>query len=150
MKKLLVNQEITLENKHYKIIGIDHYRLKNVIGSIVKWDSYTFIDNRGKKIWISYHESQNIFVQWIAISKAEFKKKVISAPDLELTGLADITFEGNAGYSTPTAEVMTFSLTNQEFDYIGYERFLKQKGKQITLLETYYDAGKILKDFKYK
>jgi len=148
MNKLKLNQKVTIGNNFYKVIGIDHYRLNNLFGETKKWDSYTLIDEDNNKTWISYGAVKDYYLQWTLISETEFKKGIMAPPQLELTGIADVTFEGNPGFSTPTAELVWFNLKEQNYDYFVYERFLEQAGNRIEPLESYYDAGKILKDFK--
>lgn len=149
MKKLTLNQNVILEKIAYKIIGIDHYSLKNLFGKTKEWDSYTLIDDQGNKTWVSYGAVKDYFLQWTLISELQFKKTIDQSPNLDLTGIANVTFIGNPGYSTPTAEIVWFDLWGKEYDYVASERFLKQNGEMIEPLETYYDAGKILKDFKF-
>lgn len=148
MKKLALHQEVNLGGIAFKIIGIDHYKLKNLFGKIKEWDSYTLIDKKGNKTWISYGAVKDYYLLWSLISEIEFKKAADYSLNPELTGIANCTFEGNPGYSTPTAELVWVDLINQKYDYFVYERFLKQTGDKIKPLESYYDAGKILKDFK--
>src|SRR5579859_7708071 len=106
MKKLTVNQQVILYGKRYKIIGIDHYHLKNLIDGIKEWDSYTLVDDKGDKTWVSYGAVQDFYLQWELVSADEFKKRVMFQPNLELTGIANVTFQGNPGYSTATAELV--------------------------------------------
>ncbi len=65
-----------------------------------------------------------------------------------LSGIANVMFQGNPGYSTPTAEIIWFSLQNRHYAYIALEKNLKQTGEKIEPQESYYDAGKIVKDFE--
>ena|SRR5256885_2253409 len=146
--KLKINQEITLDGKNYKVIGVDYYRLKNVSGNTKEWVSYTLIDNEGNKTWISYGAVKDYFIQWSLIAETEFRKEVTVPANLDLSGIAHVTFEGNPGYSTPTAELIWFDLTSGPYDFVVFERFLRQEQDHLEPMESYYDAGKILKDFK--
>ena len=148
MSKLKLHQEVSLEGNIYKVIGIDHYRLTNLIGKLETWDSYTLTDNKGYKTWISYGAIKNYYIQWELISEKTFKKLTRTSLNLELTGIAEVTFQGKPGYSTPNAEIVWFNLQNSDHDYVASERFLRLLAEKIEPLETYYDAGKILKDFK--
>ncbi len=148
MSKLILNQSISIEGHIYKVIGIDHYRLKNIFDKIKEWDSYTLMDAQGEKTWVSYGAVKDYYLQWTLVSAEEFKKGAIFPPNLELTGIADVTFQGNQGYSTPSAEILWFNLKDKKYDYVAIERFLKPVGDKVEPLESYYDAGKILKDFK--
>ena len=144
MNTLTINQKVTIEGKIYKIIGIDHYILNNLFGELKKWNSYTLIDDKKNKTWVSYGAIKNYYLQWSLISAEEFRDGIIVPANLDLTGIANVTFEGNQGYSTPTAELVWFDLKDQKYDYFVFERFLESNGKPQ---EAYYDAGKILKDF---
>jgi hypothetical protein len=31
MNKLILNQKVTVKGKAYKVVGIDHYKLKNIL-----------------------------------------------------------------------------------------------------------------------
>lgn len=147
MKKLTIAQEVKLEGKIYKVIGIDHYKLKNLLDGVKEWDSYTLIDDQGDKTWVSYGAIKDYYLHWKLVSAKEFTQGLKFPPNPELTDIANVTFQGNPGYSTPTAEIVWVNLANQKYDYFVYERFLKQVGNEIEALESYYDAGKILKDF---
>ena len=145
MNKLAINQKVTIEEKIYEIIGIDHYVLNNLFGELKRWDSYTLIDNKNNKTWVSYGAIKDYYLQWSLISAEEFRDGIIVPANLDLTGIANVTFEGNQGYSTPTAELVWFDLKDQKYDYFVFERILENNGKPQ---EAYYDAGKIVKDFK--
>jgi hypothetical protein len=146
--ELHLNQEVTLQGKTYKVIGIDHYHLKNILGGNAEWKSYTLIDSKKNKTWISYGSIPNYFIQWATISEAEFKKQATNPLNLDSTGIAHIEFEGNPGYSTPNAELMLFNVANQSYDYVGMERFLKQNNDKVESMESYFQTGTLLKDFK--
>ena len=147
-KDLKLNQEISLENKRYTVVGIDHYHLKNILGTVKEWKSYTLKDAEGNKTWIVYGIIPDYFVQWYNLEKAEFKQQASTkSPNLELSGIAYITFEGNAGYSSPNAELLCFPSSDTSYDFIAMERFLSQNGKIVKPTEAYYQSGKILKDF---
>ena len=148
MSKLKLNQKVSLEGVVYRVIGIDHYHLKDLFGKQKTWDSYTLVDEKGNKSWISYGAIKDYYLRWELITEKAFKKLTKTPPNLELTGIADVTFQGNQGYSTPTAEIVWFDLKDSDYDYVASERFLKQSGEKIEPLETYYDAGNILKNFK--
>ena len=144
-----MNQEIALKGKTYKVIGVDHYNLTNVLGKEQTWDSYTVVDKNNNKTWISYGVAGKYFTQWAVLSEAVFKKAVVNAPfDCVLTGIANITFEGNPGYSTPFAEMVWFRPKERTYDFLLIERFLKQDGKTLIPQESYFQTGTILKDFK--
>ncbi len=146
--KLTVNQVITLKNITYKVIGIDTYKLNNVFGKTKQWISYTLTDSKKNKTWISYGISGDYFTQWASLTEAEFKKKATVSPNLDLSGIAQISFKGNPGFSTPIAEIVWFNVANQNYNYLSIERFLKQHEETIIPLESYYLTGTILKEFR--
>lgn len=147
-KKLQINQVITLHNKSYKIIGIDTYSLKNIYDQLVDWVSYTLIDSEENKTWVS-GPINGFFYQWSLLSSSEFKKlakgKLLND---NLTGMANITFEGNPGFSTPCAEIVWIDVNHQKFDCVVVERFIAIKGDQTEIQEAYFNAGTLLKDIK--
>jgi len=145
---LSLNQIINLSKKDYKVIGIDSYDLKNILGKHKQWTSYTLQDVNEAKTWISFGTAGNYFVQWIDISEDEFKKFSNFSLNLDLTGIANIKFQGNAGYSSPFAEIINLNVTNQNFDFLGIERFLKKEREILVPLESYFQRGLILRDFK--
>lgn len=148
-KELSLNQEVPLENKQYRVVGIDHYHLKNVLETEKEWKSYTLKDSEGNKTWISYGTIPDYFVQWQILDKEEFKKQAAAkSPNLELSGIAHITFEGNAGYSSPNAEILCFPSSDTTYDFIAMERFLNQNGEITEPTEAYYQSGKILKNLQ--
>ena len=146
MNKVSINQQIILKDKTYKVIGVDHYILNNLFGNPKEWDSYTLIDDSENKTWISYGAVKDYYIQWTLISAEEFRNGIVVPANLDLTGIANVKFKGNPGYSTPTAELIWFDLKKQKNDYFVFERFLKNDGKPE---EPYYDAGKILKNFHF-
>src|SRR5437899_439745 len=131
ISKLTLNQELTVEGKKYTVIGIDKYSLKNTFGQTKEWDSYTLKDNTENKTWISFGAVKDYFVQWDLLSEEDFKKQAISPINLDLTGIANVTFQGNPGFSTPVAEILWFNVKNMEYDYVAFERFLKQNGSNM-------------------
>ena len=108
--KLKLNQTVILEGTSYKVIGIDDYSLINVFGNTKNWISYTLVDEKNNKTWISYEAIPDHFVQWSLISEKEFLKEAKTPLNMELSGIANITFKGNPGFSTPVAELFWFNL----------------------------------------
>lgn len=144
---LRMNQQVTVETTLYRVIGIDTYALTNVFGKPKKWISYTLINDKNNKIWISYGAIPKYFVQWTLVPESEFKKEITTPLNCDLSGIANITFEGNPGFSTPIAELFWFNLKGNAYDFYVVEKFITEKGDQVILLETYFDGGKILKNF---
>lgn len=149
MKKTRLYAKKTLNGRNYTIIGIDSYTLKNILGKKVTWVSYTLIDNKDCKTWISGPFNGNYY-QWSLLEEKEFTSLTKTAvQNNEQTGIANITFEGNPGFSTPYAEILWSDLKNNEFDCIALERFITVDGRKIEPLESYYNAGKILKSITF-
>lgn len=140
-----LNKEVVLKGVTYKVIGIDYYTLNNLFGESVDWTSYTLIDKDENKTWVSGPYAGK-FVQWSLFSAEEFKQDKKASMDPNLTGIANIKFEGNPGFSTPVAEIVWLK-TSGTYDYIAMERFMKLEGKSIEPEESYFNAGKILEDF---
>ena len=69
-------------------------------------------------------------------------------PHLELSGIAEVSFQGNPGYSTPFTEIVWFNASNKNYDFLAIERFLQQSHSVITPLESYFLGGKVLKKFQ--
>jgi hypothetical protein len=142
-----INQSILLKGKEYKIIGIDTYFLKSITDNNISWKSYTLLDIKGKKTWVS-GPYNGCYYQWTLLSEKKFKEAATENPlNSKLTGIANIEFEGNFGFSTPYAELVWIDLNDHEYDCVAVERFLKQTKEKIIPMESYYNAGKILKDF---
>lgn len=146
--KLILNQKVNLDEKIYKVIGIDYYVLKNVLNLTRKWTSYTLIDKDNHKTWISYGVAGRYFTQWATIAKLKFKNEATMPAYLELSGIANVSFQGNRGYSTPFTEIVWFKTANINYDFLAIERFLKQTKSGIIPLESYFLSGKILKNFR--
>ena len=144
---LKLNQELHLQGKLYTVIGIDTYTLKNLLGKTKKWTSYTLIDAKKNKTWISYGATGEYFTEWAIIPLKNFKQSA-GAIKMDLTGVAHISFKGNPGYSTPLSEIVWLESSNKQYDYISLERFWDQKKNNVIPLEPYYQSGKIIKDFK--
>jgi hypothetical protein len=147
--KLKINQKIILKGKTYEVIGIDTYSLKNVLNETKEWISYTLKDQTGEKTWVSYGVTEEYFVEWTLLEETEYKNEIKTASlNTTLSGIANITFEGNPGFSTPFAEIIWTNTVQSKYDFVAVERFLKQNGDKIEPLEPYYNAGKLLKEFK--
>ncbi len=143
-----IGEEIIIEKHKYSVIGIDTYVLKNLSGKVKKWVSYTLKDIKGEKTWISFGVTGNYFTQWSNISKLDFEKAIKNADiNTELSGIANISFSGNPGYSTPVAEILGFNVINRRYNFLGIERFLKQGKNNVEPLKSYYQTGKLIKDF---
>lgn len=146
--KLELNDQLKVHNTMYRVIGLDTYTLKNVLDTTKKWVSYTLIDDEKKKTWISFGIAGEYFTQWETLSGKQFKKDVQHAsPNLDLTGIATISFQGNQGYSTPLAEIVWFNTKNLPYEFLAIERFLQQEKEKVKPMESYYQTGTILKDF---
>ena len=146
--KLTINQKILLSGEAYKVIGIDSYILSNVVGGTQKWISYTLLTDKKKKTWISYGAIKNYFIQWAVISEKKFKKEATIPLNINLSGLANISFIGDPGYSKPFAELFWFNVQNRKYDFLLIERFIRHDANELKILDSYYQTGTILKDFR--
>jgi hypothetical protein len=144
--RLLLNQKIKLDGTLFSVIGVDKYQLNNLLGKIKTWTSYTLIDEQNNKTWISYGIAGTHFIQWEILSEKILKQEDNLTPLLDYSGIASITFEGNYGYSTPAAELIWFSVKNKFYSFVVIERFLEKKKEVISVLDSYYLTGKILKN----
>lgn len=150
MAKLTVDQQIEFEGNVYRVNGFDEYSLVNIYGKPKKWTSYTLIDVKDDKnrIWIGYGFAKNYYVKQWLISESEFKKNIKNVPlNGEYTGIANITFVGDQGYSLPSSEIIWFDHTTKASDFFVIERFLKKDGIYFKPLDSYYHGMKILKNF---
>lgn len=150
MKKTSLHTKVKFQDKNYTIIGIDSYSLKNILDQKKTWVSYTLEDSNNEKTWIS-GPFNGYYYQWFLLEKENFTSLAKEAiENSELTGIANITFEGNQGFSTPYAEVVWLDLLNNKFTCIAVERFITLDAGKINPLEPNYNAGKIVKDFPIK
>ena len=132
-----------------KVIGFDTYRLTNIFEKTQEWISYTIIDDEKNRIWLGWGTTKDFFVKQWLISEAEFRKKIKDLPiNSDLTGIANISFEGDQGYSAPSSEIIWFDSSNSEYDSLILERFLERNGDKLKPSKSYYHLAKILKDFK--
>jgi hypothetical protein len=148
---LKLDQNINIEGTIYKVIGIDIYNLINIYEKRRDWLSYTLVDitNKENRIWLGYGFADNYFIkQWI-IPEEEFKKNTETLPlNAEYTGVANITFKGEQGYSVPNSEIIWFNSLNDQYDFFVIERFVEIEKNKIQTSKSYYHGMKILQSFK--
>lgn len=150
MNKLKPDQNIKFEGKLFRVNGYDEYTLINIYGQPKHWTSYTIIDvdNDKNRIWLGYGFAKKYYVKQWLISESEFKKNTKSVPlNGNYTGIANITFVGDQGYSLPTSELIWFDSSSEDYDFFVIERFLKKDKTYLKPLESYYHGMKILKNF---
>ena len=132
--KLSLNDKLTINKREYKIIGIDNYSLKNSFGKTKKWKSYT-LKSKNSKLWFVVGIKDKLIIWYPAK-----KDSIIDVQDykfnFEFSGIAEISFEGNKGFSTPEAEVIILEKNNKLF---AVERFFDKK------IKIYYYRGEIKK-----
>lgn len=150
-RKLGINSEVMLEDKRYWVIGIDSYSLENFSDGVTKWQSYTMSSGNGEMAWISQNEGESFFVRWMAISRPAFFEALtaVVSPvlNLKLSGMANISFEGYRGFSTPFAETLCFEASekrDQAYDYLASERFIEFSDGVLWAQESIYMIGRIL------
>jgi hypothetical protein len=142
--QIAIDQELQLVGKKYWVIGIDSYVLDNFLDERRAWKSYTLKNSAGENAWISKADDENYFIEWRAISAVDFKKAATMALNLELSGIAKITFLGERGYSTPLAETLYFNAENKEYDFLASERFLEYENQCLIPRQSVYMIGKRL------
>lgn len=150
MKKLKLHEQVTFEGKLFKVNGFDEYTLIDIYGQSRKWTSYTIIDVADDKnrIWLGYGMVESYYVKQWLISELEFKKKTENLPlNGRFTGITNITFVGDQGYSLPNSELIWYDDNSELYDFFVIERFLEKNGTYMKPLKSYYHAMKILKNF---
>ena len=106
------------------VVGIDNYTLQNFTNRTIRWPSYTLVsEDKGvfKRYWFVCWGNKD-WVLWLkpAHNKVPAGAKML----LEKSGLAKITFTGDAGVSTPTAALATYGVGK---NYFCAERFADSK-----------------------
>lgn len=132
--KLNLYEKLTINNQEYKIIGIDNYHLKNSLGKTKKWKSFTLKSGKSK-LWFVVGIKRKPIV-WYSVKKGFIKSVKNYKFNLEFSGIAEITFEGNKGFSSPKAEVILLEHKNKFF---AIERFFDK------VINTYYYKGELKK-----
>jgi hypothetical protein len=107
-----------------KIVGIDIYGLQSCDDQALSWDSYTLVteETANLRFWVvNWHE-----LGWILMMDAQ---SILPPPNyallLQRTGIAQISFRGDAGVSTPTASLSSFG--DGYGHYFIAEKFLASK-----------------------
>lgn len=150
MKKLEIGQQITFEGKQYRVNGFDEYTLTNIYGGTKEWTSITIINVADDKdrIWLGYNITQGYYVkQWLIPEKEFIEKTAKASFNGDFTGIANITFVGDQGYSLPVSEIIWYDQSNKDNDFLVIERFLEHNSDTTKALKSYYHEMKILKDF---
>jgi hypothetical protein len=138
-----MGSHLKLDDKDYKVIGIDTYNLTNFLDGFSSWQSFTLLTSDEQKAWISLTQGENYYVRWKAIPKSAFEDFLWRPMtlNLRLSGMAMLSFEGDPGYSTPFAETCYFDVTNCEYDFLATERFLEIVSGKLIVQETMYMIG---------
>lgn len=147
--ELTVGQTLKVEGRKYRISGIDTYKLANIYEKTREWVSYTLIDieDEDKKVWLGYGFAGDDFIKQWLISEEEFRKYTAELPlNGELTGIANIIFAGDQGYSVPNSEIIWYNDTSDEHDFFVIERFIEIEGTFMKTSKSYYHQMKILKN----
>ncbi len=127
-----LGENYKLEDGEYKIIGIDSYVLHNLLEETKRWKSYTLENEVDSKRWVV----EPILGQtWIfdLISREAIPEDLIIVK--EYSGVADINFKGNRGFSTPRSSLV---LLTEQGKLYGLEQFFGQNK-----VETYYFIGSV-------
>ena len=141
MNKLLIQQEVQIREKKYWVIGIENYTLDNFLDQKRAWISYVLKNSDGENAWISKADDEDYFIQWRAISQLEFQNVATMALNLELSGVANLSFIGERTYNTPMAETLYFNVKNQDYDFIASERYLECENNKIFVWKSIYMIG---------
>lgn len=133
-----VGTHLLIGNNLYQIVGIDSYLLQNHLREIREWKSYTLVGN-SERIGVSI--MNEVFTLWRNAPNIIESGKM----NFEFSGIANITFEGDNGPSTPVAELTWFDLKNDDADIFLIERFLSFNSENKAHTNTFYQIGKMIK-----
>lgn len=148
MTTLEIGQRIELDGQPFSVVGIDDYELTNLLGSYTDWTSYTFLGDTGERTWVSYGVAGDRFTRWAEVSVDEFQALAADARlDMEHSGVAEVTFVGDLGHSTPFAE-LTWLQIDGPSEFLVIERFLVSSDGGIKTRQPYYQTGTVLREFK--
>jgi hypothetical protein len=148
MSKLNVGAEFQLHSTTFQVVGIDDYKLQNSSGGQRDWVSYTLLSAGGERTWISYGVADSFFTRWAEITLTEYQQLAKNATvDLNLTGIARITFAGDRGHSTPDAELVWSRTDSEAPEFSLIERFLTVDADGVRGLQPYFQTGTILREF---
>jgi len=142
--KLIIEQVVQIREKKYWVIGIENYMLDNFLDQKRSWTSYILKNSFGENAWVSKADDEDYFIQWRAISQSEFQNKATMALNLELSGMAHLSFIGERTHNTPLAETLYFNIENQNYDFLATERYLESENQKLFVWKSLYMTGKKL------
>ena len=135
-------QTITIKGSLYTAVGIDTYTLFNQTVSSKHWNSFTLVGNDRRIGLTQIGTSLNM---WDSIpeNKVQFQDLVFNPV---MSGIANISFEGEQGPSTPVSELVWFDFKNDPDRNLVIERFLYFEDERLIKVETFYYLGEKLKE----
>jgi hypothetical protein len=128
---------ITLKGLYYQVAGIDTYTLHNQIEPSKQWKSYTLVGNNQR---IGLTQIDNEFELWDSVPDNKIPTSQLTF-NLEMSGIASISFEGDRGPSTSISEIVWFDINNDPDRDLVTERFLYIKANQLKKVETFFYLG---------
>ena len=135
--KFKVGTQLLFQNAQYNVVGIDYYSLQNHLRQTKIWKSYTLVGNN-ERIGLSIMDKT--FTIWRTAT--EVIKNGVS--NFDFSGMANITFVGDKGPSTPLAELTWFDIDANSSNIFLIERFLSFSSAENLQIETFYQLGSII------
>lgn len=136
---LRVGSSINIRDVSYAVIGIDHYRLSNILGEVKGWESYTLQAEAGSKIWLARGINERDII-WESVHSNDIPSNASLTFNPGLSGIAQIEFEGDQGFSTPLSAIFWFDNPGGRYNFFVYERFLIPE-RTAQESETYFFTG---------
>lgn len=135
--EILINNKVRIKGITYKVVGVDSYKLFNSLDKEVTWKSYTLVGD-DVRVGISFTEGKYIF--W---DKVDFSKYSDLFLNMNLTGICNISFEGDKGPSTPIAELVWFNSKENIKDNLLIEKFIYFDDNNRTIKKsiTFFQKG---------
>ena len=119
--------------------GIDTYLLHNQLKKEKKWDSYTLVGNN-ERVGLTMIDNEPVL--WRASPSLDTQVAYKNF-NLERSGIANISFQGDRGPSTSIAEIVWFDLDQRSTPYFVIERFLHINGDKMARIDTHYYLGEV-------
>lgn len=138
-----LGDKLNLNGSTSLVVGVDSYELHNCLGQIRRWNSYTIVNPTGR---YGLTHVQAGVVLWSSIEAAMSAcRDDLSTLNLEMSGVARISFQGEQGVSTPVASLLWFDMKNGEFDFVAIERFLRIRNNALIGVTLHYYGGRLLR-----
>jgi len=114
-----LHDRVSIKNTNYEVIGIDSYSLTNYLNNKKQWTSYT-LKSKKSKLWLVLGVNDKPLL-WRMTSPKSIKSVKEFHFDFEFSGIANIEFRGDKGFSTPKSEIVFLKKGNK---YFVIEKFL--------------------------